>query len=54
MISAPEVSLMTLMETVLGPIWVWLGGFEAPTEFAIYGGIALALALVTHRYQINR
>ena len=52
LISAPEVSLMTLIETVLGPIWVWLGGFEAPPTFAVYGGSALAAALVVNRLNI--
>ena len=48
-ISAPEVSLYTLIETVLGPVWVYLGGFEAPPIFAVYGGIALIIALSVHR-----
>lgn len=49
LISAPEVSLYTLIETVLGPIWVWLGGYEAPPFSAIFGGLALFIALTTHR-----
>jgi drug/metabolite transporter (DMT)-like permease len=48
-ISAPEVSLFALIETVLGPIWVWLGGYEAPPFTAIIGGILLISALSTHR-----
>jgi hypothetical protein len=48
-ISAPEVSLYTLIETVLGPVWVWLGGFEAPPVSAMYGGSILILALGVHR-----
>ena len=35
-------------ETVLGPVWVWLGGYEAPPLFAVYGGIMLIVALGTH------
>jgi len=49
-ISPPEVSLYMLIETVLGPVWVWLGGFETPPVSAIYGGILLIVALATHRY----
>ena len=50
LISAPEVSLYTLIETVLGPIWVWLGGYEAPPVSAIFGGTLLIIALGIHRY----
>ena len=49
MITAPEVSLYTLMETVLGPVWVWLGGFETPTLYSIFGGSALLITLAIHR-----
>lgn len=49
LISAPEVSLYMLIETVLAPIWVWLAGFEAPPVSAWIGGAILLAALVTHR-----
>ena len=48
-IPAPEVSLYTLIETVVGPIWVWLGGYEAPSVFAVAGGCILIVALAIHR-----
>lgn len=48
MISAPEVSLITLLETALGPVWVYIGGYEQPSWFAIGGGIALMIALAWH------
>eukprot|EP00607_Mallomonas_marina_P009454 CAMPEP_0182421800 /NCGR_PEP_ID=MMETSP1167-20130531/7297_1 /TAXON_ID=2988 /ORGANISM="Mallomonas Sp, Strain CCMP3275" /LENGTH=199 /DNA_ID=CAMNT_0024599287 /DNA_START=301 /DNA_END=897 /DNA_ORIENTATION=+ len=34
-----EASMMMLLEVVLGPLWVWLGGYERPPEYTIYGGI---------------
>ena len=37
-ISAPEVSLIMLVETVLGPIWVWLQSRESPPMEAVIGG----------------
>ena len=49
-IPAPEVSLYTLIETVLGPVWVYLGGYEAPSVFAVAGGAILLVALAVHRY----
>lgn len=48
-IPAPEVSLYTLIETVLGPAWVFLGGYEAPSPFAVAGGSILLMALAVHR-----
>ena len=48
LISAAEVSLWMLVETILGPIWVWLGGYEAPPPYTIYGGVILISSLVVH------
>jgi hypothetical protein len=47
-IPAPEVSLYTLISTVLGPVWVYLGGYEAPSVYAIAGGVILLVALTVH------
>jgi drug/metabolite transporter (DMT)-like permease len=49
-IPAPEVSLMFLVETLLGPVWVWLAGFERPPEYTVYGGAAMILALATNSF----
>ncbi len=51
LISAPEVSLIFLLETILGPVWVYLGGYEAPPSSAVYGGGVLILTLIAHRYE---
>lgn len=45
---APEVSLIFLLETVLGPLWVWLVIDEAPPELTLLGGGILIGALVVH------
>lgn len=50
LITPAEVSLYMLLETVLGPIWVWLAGYEAPPIIALIGGVVLILTLVGHRY----
>ena len=47
-ISAPEVSLLLLLETVLGPLWVWLVINETPTPLAIVGGAIVVTALIAH------
>ena len=41
-LSAPEVSLLGLLEVVFGVLWVWLGTSEAPS-MAVLGGGALVL-----------
>ncbi len=50
LISAPEVSLFSLIETVLGPFLVWMGGFEAPPISAVFGGVILISALAVHSF----
>jgi len=47
-LSSPEVSLFLLIETVLGPIWVWWVVGEMPPERAIYGGVIIVLAIAFH------
>jgi drug/metabolite transporter (DMT)-like permease len=42
-LSAPEVSLLGLLEVVFGVLWVWLGTSEAPS-MAVLGGGALVLS----------
>lgn len=47
-IPAPEVSLLLLLETTLGPIWVWLAIGEEPTDNAIIGGVIVVATLLVH------
>ena len=49
-ISAAEVSLLLLLETVLGPLWVWLVLDEEPSPTALWAGGGLILVLVAHEY----
>lgn len=46
--SAANVSLFLLLETVLGPIWVWLGIGERPGLLTIMGGVIIICSLVMH------
>lgn len=43
---AAEVALVSLLETVLGPIWVWWIAGERPTSEALAGGSVVLLAIV--------
>ncbi|MFH1329616.1 MAG: hypothetical protein ABIJ48_02995 [Actinomycetota bacterium] len=45
---APEVNLLSLIETVLGPLGVWWALAEAPTVQARVAGSVTAPTLVTH------
>ena len=45
---APEVGLVILLETVLGPIWVWLALYENPGIYSILGGSIVLLTLATN------
>ena len=47
-LSAPEVSLIMLVETVLGPVWVWLESGETPALEAVLGGGVVLSAIVIH------
>ncbi|MDX1576025.1 MAG: DMT family transporter [Kiloniellales bacterium] len=45
---APEVSLILLLETVLGPFWVWLALGEVPSDRSLLGGAIVIAALAGH------
>lgn len=45
-IPAAEVALLALVETMLGPLWAWLGLGEVPTTEAFIGGTIVLCAIV--------
>jgi len=47
-LSAPEVGMFYLLETVLAPIWVWLIFSEAPARMTLIGGGILVAAIAAH------
>jgi drug/metabolite transporter (DMT)-like permease len=47
-ISAPEVALVLLLETLLGPLWVWLVLEEAPSPETLQSGVVIVAALAGH------
>jgi len=49
-ITAAEVNLFFLLETILGPIWVWLVIKEQPSLETIQGGIVIIAAIAIHSY----
>ncbi len=47
-IAAAEVGLLTLLQTVLAPIWVWLALGEAMTARGLAGGAIVVATLAVH------
>jgi len=47
-ITAAEVNLFFLLETILGPIWVWLVIKEQPSFETILGGSIIVLTIAIH------
>ncbi len=45
---APEVSLILLVETILGPIWVWLVLNEVPHATTLLAGLMIISTLAVH------
>jgi len=45
---APEVAMLTLLETIIGPVWVWLVIGEEPGIRTLLGGSAIVAALFCH------
>jgi drug/metabolite transporter (DMT)-like permease len=47
-LSAPEVGMFYLLETILAPIWIWLIFAEAPPTMTLVGGTILVCAIMLH------
>ncbi len=45
---AAEMGLLALTETILAPLWVWIGVGEMPTSAALDGGVLIVGALVVN------
>jgi drug/metabolite transporter (DMT)-like permease len=52
--AATNVSLLLLLETVLAPIWVWLGTGEAPTPRMMAGGTVVVVTLAVYVLSTRR
>ena len=49
-IAAAEVNLFFLLETIIGPIWVWLVIKEQPTPETILGGLIIIITIAIHSF----
>jgi drug/metabolite transporter (DMT)-like permease len=46
LLPAAEVALISLLEVVLGPLWVWLADGERPSTASLLGGLIVIAAVV--------
>ena len=49
-ITAAEVNLFFLLETILGPLWVWIVIKEQPSTETIFGGFLIILTIAIHSF----
>ena len=49
-IPAAEVNLFFLLETIIGPIWVWLIIKEQPSIETLQGGIVIIITIAIHSF----
>ncbi len=49
-IPAEEVNLFFLLETIIGPIWVWMIIKEQPSLETIQGGLVIILTIAIHSF----
>ena len=49
-ITGAEVNLFFLLETILGPIWVWIVIKEEPSLETIIGGIIIIITIAVHSF----
>ena len=49
-IPAAEVNLFFLLETIIGPIWVWMIIKEEPSIETLYGGVVIVATIAIHSF----
>ncbi len=49
-VSAPEVGLLMLLESIFGPIWVWMVLDEYPGDMVVAGGVIVLTTLLVHAW----
>jgi drug/metabolite transporter (DMT)-like permease len=53
-LAAPDVTLIMMLETILGPLWVWLAMDETPDRATFAGGALIVVTVVIHAYVAAR
>jgi drug/metabolite transporter (DMT)-like permease len=47
---ASHVTLIMMLEMILGPLWVWLALSEIPGYATVFGGVLILMTVVGHSY----
>ena len=47
---AAEVNLFFLLETIIGPLWVWLIIKEQPSVETLFGGVVIIITIAIHSF----
>ena len=45
-----DVEIFFVLETILGPVWVWLVIHEQPTNKTIIGGVFIIIIIFIHTF----
>ena len=53
-VGALEVSLLVLLEPVLGPLWAWMIHSERPSNLAVLGGASIVIATAVYTARVER
>lgn len=53
-LASVDITLLTLIETVLAPIWVWMFLHEVPASSTLFGGAIIIITLVVNAVQAHR
>lgn len=53
-LTAAEMSLLALLEVLLGPLWAWLGAGEVPAQQTLMGGGIVLMALIFNEFLAMR
>lgn len=53
-LSAIEIILIAVIEPLLNPVWVFIFTKEAPSKFAIIGGVIVILGVISRNILISR
>ena len=49
-VSSPEIGIFFLLETAIGPIWVWYFISESPSLNTLIGGLFIIFVIFSHSY----
>ena len=53
-LTAAEISLIGLLESILAPLWVWWGVGERPSDLALVGGLIVIASLLMNEWLRGR